>query len=263
MSNLPPHKKLERQIERIHQLLEAEGSVITWDDHIPDPDNPNQQRQIDVTIRRDGSLTLVECRLHKDAQDVTWIEELMGRRTSLGADAVIAVSASSFTKTAKEKARHFGIILRDFAGLSREEIQNWGKKWKLAVNFCEFTRSCLPVRDGYAEARYAAELTDLDGQPLNPLTWRLLFQNIMHNLDRERWIGLPVPVQVSIGTRACQWQVAHVDYLQSQSAQDHREGRVGVRRLLCRSHQCGKPRRGRRIPTWRNGNHRKLRSEQP
>jgi hypothetical protein len=141
--------------------------VITWDDHIPDPDNPNQQRQIDVTIRRDGSLTLVECRLHKDAQDVTWIEELMGRRTSLNADAVIAVSASGFTKTAKEKANHFGIILRDFAGLSREEIQNWGKKWKLAVNFCEFTEvACLFVMDTPRPVM-PPSITDLDGQPLN------------------------------------------------------------------------------------------------
>ena len=198
MSNLPPHKKLERQIERIHQLLEAEGSVITWDDHIPDPDNPNQQRQIDVTIRRDGSLTIVECRLHKDAQDVTWIEELMGRRTSLGADAVIAVSASSFTKTAKEKASHFGIILRDFAGLSREEIQNWGKKWKLAVNFCEFTEvACLFVMDTPRPVM-PPSITDLDGQPLNPLTCRLLFQNIMHKLDRERWIGLPCTVESQV-----------------------------------------------------------------
>ena len=69
-------------MERIHQLLEIEGSTVTWNDHIPDPDNPSRPRQIDVSIRRDGSLTLVECRIHKDPQDVTWVEELMGRRTS-------------------------------------------------------------------------------------------------------------------------------------------------------------------------------------
>ncbi len=63
----------------------------------------------------------------------------MGRRTSLAADAVIAVLASGFTRTAQEKAIRHGIILRDFASLSREEIQNWGKKWKLTVNYCEFS----------------------------------------------------------------------------------------------------------------------------
>jgi hypothetical protein len=59
VTNLPPHTKLERQVERIHQLLEVEGSTVTWNDHIPDPDNPSQPRQIDISIRRDGSLTLI------------------------------------------------------------------------------------------------------------------------------------------------------------------------------------------------------------
>jgi hypothetical protein len=57
MAELPPHKKFERQVERIHQLLETEGTIVTWNDHIPDPDNPAQPRQIDVSIRRDGLLT--------------------------------------------------------------------------------------------------------------------------------------------------------------------------------------------------------------
>jgi hypothetical protein len=119
VSETPPHKKFEQQVERIHQLLEVEGSTVTWNDHIPDPDNPSRPRQIDVSIRRDGALTLIECRIHKDPQDVTWIEELMGRRTSLKADAVIAVSASGFTTTAREKAAAHGIHLRDLAALSR------------------------------------------------------------------------------------------------------------------------------------------------
>jgi hypothetical protein len=72
--------KFEHQIERIHQLVEREGSEVTWNDQIPDPDNPAQARQIDITIRRDGHTTLVECRFHKDRQHVKWIEELIGRR---------------------------------------------------------------------------------------------------------------------------------------------------------------------------------------
>jgi hypothetical protein len=52
----------EQQIHRIHELLDGTGAEVTWDDHIPDPNNPSQQRQRDVTIIRDGKLTLVECR---------------------------------------------------------------------------------------------------------------------------------------------------------------------------------------------------------
>jgi len=92
--------KFERQIERIHQLLENEGSQVTWDDKIPDPDNPKQPRQIDITIRRDGRTTHIECRIHRTKQGVKWIEELQGRKDSLCADSVIAVSASGFTKGA-------------------------------------------------------------------------------------------------------------------------------------------------------------------
>jgi Restriction endonuclease len=146
VADLPPHKKFEWQIERIHQLLEVEGSIVTWDDHIPDPDNPSQPRQIDVSIRRDGSLTLIECRIHKQPQDVTWIEELMGRRISLNADAVIAVSASGFTITAREKANRHGIHLRDFETLSREEIQNWRRRRSLTLSFCEFTQVTVTIR---------------------------------------------------------------------------------------------------------------------
>jgi hypothetical protein len=141
-----PSKQLEQKIERIHRLLEVEGSTVTWNDHIPDPDNPDQMRQIDVTVRRDDFLTMIECRLRAKPQDVQWIEELIGRRISLKADAAIAVSASGFTKTAREKAAKYGIHLRDFATLTPEEIQNWGRKRTLRISFCEFAQVVLTLR---------------------------------------------------------------------------------------------------------------------
>jgi hypothetical protein len=70
---------LERQVHRIHELLERSNDNVTWNDHIPDPDNASQLRQIDVTIRRNGKLTLVECRLSRSRQNVKWIEEMMVR----------------------------------------------------------------------------------------------------------------------------------------------------------------------------------------
>ena len=82
-------KEFEQRIHRLHELIEGSGAEVTWDDSLPDPDNPSQPRQIDVTIRRDGFLTLLECRLHKERQDVKWVEELMGRRISLYTHALI------------------------------------------------------------------------------------------------------------------------------------------------------------------------------
>ena len=131
-------EKFEQQIQRIYDLVEQPGSDVTWDDHIPDPDNPKQSRQIDITIRRGKGVSLVECRIHKDKQDVTWIEELIGRKASLRAEAVIAVSASGFTDGAIAKAEAFGIILRDMLSLTESEIREWGRKTQVALVFYEF-----------------------------------------------------------------------------------------------------------------------------
>lgn len=81
----------EQEIHRLHELVERSGAEVTWNDYIPDPDNPSQPRQIDITVRRDGALTIVECRLQKNRQSVKWIEELIGRRSSLRAASAIAV----------------------------------------------------------------------------------------------------------------------------------------------------------------------------
>ena len=75
---------LERQVHRIHELLERSRDDVTSNDHIPDPDNPTQLRQIDITIRRDGKHdSLLNAGLSRSRQNVKWIEELIGRRQSL------------------------------------------------------------------------------------------------------------------------------------------------------------------------------------
>jgi len=123
----------EQRIHWIHELLENSGAQVTWNDHVIDPDNPKQPRQIDVTIRRGQHLTLVECRIHKGPQNVKWIEELIGRRQSLAARSVIAVSASGFTKGAQRKAAAHGIALRDLRKLTDEEIVAWGQSIGITV----------------------------------------------------------------------------------------------------------------------------------
>lgn len=132
--------KFEKQIQRIHELIEGSDSEVTWNDKIPDPDNPEQSRQIDVSIRKGGQLTLVECRIHKAKQDVKWIEELIGRRVSLDANAVIAVSASGFSKGAILKAEKYGVILRDILSLTEDEIKLWGNKTSTWLTFYEYKK---------------------------------------------------------------------------------------------------------------------------
>ena len=132
-------ESLEQQIHRIHELLERSHENVTWNDHIPDPDNPEQLRQIDITIRRNGIFTIIECRLSKRAQNVKWIEELIGRRQSLRADTIIAVASAGFTTGAKRKAARYGVLLRDLRELSTEEIASWGGQIALMLYYYQYS----------------------------------------------------------------------------------------------------------------------------
>jgi hypothetical protein len=129
----------EQQIHRIYELLEGSGAEVTWNVHIPDSDNPSQQRQIDITIRRDGKLTLVECRDHQSHQDVQWVEELIGRRLSLKADKIIGVSSSGFTTGALKKAKTHDVILRDLRQLTDLEVKSWGGRVALTLYFYQYS----------------------------------------------------------------------------------------------------------------------------
>jgi Restriction endonuclease len=176
-----PSIEFEQRIERIHRLLEAEATV-KWNDRFPDPDNPSRPRQVDITIRRGDSLTIVECRLHSAPQDVKWIEELIGRRASLRADAVIAVSASGFTEGAEAKATQFGIILRDMDTLTAEEVRDWGKKRNVKAIFYQFTQNVLSVTLPIVPPRRPVML-DPTGAPFD---WSPVLKTLMRKLADDR-----------------------------------------------------------------------------
>jgi hypothetical protein len=126
-ANQRPSDLFEQRIHRIHELLEGSDAVVTWNDRVPDPDNPDQARQIDVTVKRGEHITLIECRIHRARQNVKWIEELIGRRTSLQAHSVVAVSASGFTRGAEQKAARHGVALRDLREWTDEQVLAWGQ----------------------------------------------------------------------------------------------------------------------------------------
>ena len=149
---MSPSQRFERLIEHLHLLSESEAVDVSWNQHIPDPDNLAQQRQIDILVRRGDHVTHVECRLRKEKQDVGWIEELIGRRASLKADCIIAVSDSGFTEGAMRKADSHGIILRDLQGLSEEEVLKWGERLTLRVKWLHFGSMslCFSIPSAYS-----------------------------------------------------------------------------------------------------------------
>jgi hypothetical protein len=135
----------ERQIARIHELLERSDDIVTWNDHIPDPDNPTRRRQIDITVCRDGKLTIIECRLSRTRQNVKWIEEIIGRRQSLGAQTIIAVASAGFTIGAEKKAARYGVMLRDLRQLGDEEITNWGGQTTVILYYYQYSDVRLAI----------------------------------------------------------------------------------------------------------------------
>jgi hypothetical protein len=133
-------EEFEQQVARLVAAVEGDGATVTWDDRLPDPDNLEQLRQIDVTVRRPESLAIIECRLHARPQDVKWVEELYGRRASLRAQMVMGVSASGFTTGARQKAAALGVFLRELRELTPEEARSWGRSTRVRLSYIHLRR---------------------------------------------------------------------------------------------------------------------------
>jgi hypothetical protein len=131
-------KEFEQIVSRIISIMVKSGDKVVWNDRIPDPDNPKQMRQIDISINHDGLRSHIECRHHIAPQDVKWIEELIGRKLSLDAFAMIAVSSSGFTEGATKKAEKHGIFLHTLTEHSPEIAHTWGRSSKVEVGYYGF-----------------------------------------------------------------------------------------------------------------------------
>lgn len=117
-----PYEEFEKTISRAMKILEGQGAAVSWNKKIADPSAPDRSRQIDVLIERDGILTIVECRSHRKPQDVKWIEELIGRRLSLGVTNVVGAATGGFTELAKKKARDHGVSLIQLSSVSGLDV---------------------------------------------------------------------------------------------------------------------------------------------
>jgi hypothetical protein len=55
---------------------------------------------------------MVECRDRQHRQDVTWIDEVVGKAGDVSADKVVAVSAEGFSAGARRSAAARGVEIR-------------------------------------------------------------------------------------------------------------------------------------------------------
>lgn len=115
-------KEFERVAYNIFLALRQNSDEVLQNKMIVDPDT-GRLRQVDILVRtKDGQKIHVECRDHSAKQDVKWIEELYGRKLSLGANLIIGVSSSGFTEPAKKKAKALGVLVKEIKDSTARDI---------------------------------------------------------------------------------------------------------------------------------------------
>jgi hypothetical protein len=117
--------EFEKKVANIIKILEGKGAEVEWNHKMPDPSKPDQPRQIDILIKKGGKVYHMECRHRSTAQDVTWIEQLVGRKITLGIDGIAAVSSSGFSTTAKKTAKNFGVALWELGVFNELDAFFW------------------------------------------------------------------------------------------------------------------------------------------
>lgn len=123
----PEWREFERLVARIESDAGPQGLVVTSPDRLRCK-LTGRMREVDASIRtRVGTtemLVTIECRRRQKTQDVTWIEQLATKKTSIGADRTIAVSVSGFSPEAQIAASHAGISLRKLSEITVAEINS-------------------------------------------------------------------------------------------------------------------------------------------
>jgi hypothetical protein len=126
---MPPSsgRDLEQLVALLERHLSGSGVSVRSPDNIPDVVTGDPIK-IDVSLRgRVGSievLVIMECRDRAEPGDRPWIEQLVGRRESVGAQRAVAV-ARSFSQPAVDAARRFHIDLRRIEDLDPSEVMGW------------------------------------------------------------------------------------------------------------------------------------------
>ncbi len=113
-------------------------ATVRSPDFVPDRDT-GQSREVDVGIHvpRNGGSTFIaiECRDRKAVQNVEWVEQLICKKQSIGADVLVAITSSRFYRPARIKALKHGVILARMTSKLPEEIGELAKSFFITFQF--------------------------------------------------------------------------------------------------------------------------------
>lgn len=132
------YKKFESIVYELERILSNDGAKVSLNEKVRDQFT-GELRQVDIVIDREGHRICVECRAHKPKQNVKWIEELVGRAESIGAQEIIGASLSGFTSPAIKMAKARGIGLRDLSSFDADDVTGWGKRIEIKYKYCAFS----------------------------------------------------------------------------------------------------------------------------
>jgi len=120
-------KSFEDLIAWIHICLSEKASIVP-NAKIPDKDS-GELRQVDIAIYvTDGlyqTLTIVEVRDRKKPVGSPYVEEVKSKKDSVGANAVVIVSKSGFTKPAIQKANKQNIPIMTYDEALKDSWVEW------------------------------------------------------------------------------------------------------------------------------------------
>lgn len=124
-------KKSGRRFEEIVAWIQKSvhtNAIIKTNERIKDIDT-GKLRQVDITIKLSDGPTeffgIVEVRDRNRPIGVRYVEEISGKKRSVGADAAFLVSKSGFTKTAISKAKQISMRILSYEEAKSEDWGGW------------------------------------------------------------------------------------------------------------------------------------------
>jgi hypothetical protein len=129
-----------REFERLAALLESHlvplGAEVRSPDKIRDKVT-GRLREVDISVSFmiDSTPMLItfECRKRGSRPDATWIEQLVTKRTDIGASETVAIASKAFTSGALKKADHHRIHTRLLQDVTDDTVKAWATALKFQV----------------------------------------------------------------------------------------------------------------------------------
>lgn len=158
------------------------------------------RREVDVTLRaKIGSsnvLVIVECRDRDDTEDVTWVEQLATKRKDVGADKAVAVSATGFSKGAKNTAAKLDIPLRTLQQIDLSEVLLWFPFREMVLDKLCWTLHHIEIAvDRDALESLQSVTGPIDNVPIRAKhngTWARIWQHLWNDLPGPKmYKGVP------------------------------------------------------------------------